>query len=173
MRARRGFVGICTLLLMSAPAVAKVAAQPFETLVAESGHIVLAKVSAVEGRGKKRLVAKADVLEVWKGPDLQEVMFSASPAWTCDISEAKVGETVVLFLGVAKPGELVYISHSGRGRMPVREVKGRFYADIWHEVILPEATPTIEGPGSSVIRSIDLLLLKDLVLEHAKTDDEE
>jgi hypothetical protein len=175
MRVRALLIGICILILMFTPSTAKVAGERFEKLVADSGQIVLARVYAVEKRAKNRMVAKAEVLEVWKGPTRQEVLFNASPTWTCDTSDAEVGETAVLFLGIGKPGKLVYISHDGRGRMPVREVDGKSYADFWPEVILPEATPTIHGPWPeySFIRSVDLILLKNLVVQHTKTDDEE
>ena len=168
MISNRFGLGALLVLMLGAsagPAFPKVAAARLETLVAESGHIVVAKVYAVEETGQGQRRALAEVLDVWKGPDRREVIFNASPTWTCDISGAEVGEQVVLFLGVGRPGELVFIANSGRGRMPVREVKGKLYADLWADVVLPEGTPTIDGPRPeySFIRSIELSLLRELV----------
>jgi len=165
------------LVASATPAFATVAAMSLETLVADSGHIVVAKVYAVEDSGKGRRRARADVLDVWKGPNRREVIFNATPTWTCDISGATEGEQVVLFLGVGEPGELVYIWHSGRGRMPVREVKGKLYADLWDDVVLPEGTATIDGPRPELtfIRSIELSslgeLVRQIIAEHGKRED--
>ena len=63
---------------------------------------------------------------------------------------------------------------SGRGRMPLRDVQGRSYATIWvNDVLLPEGTPTIDGPDEKyeLIRSIELDLLKKLVSEAVNAND--
>ena len=163
------------LLCFASSAHGKVAATSIEELVAESGLIVVAKVRSVETVSGGKRAARAQVQEVWKGPHHREVLFNASPTWTCDISEAKVGEEAVLFLGVGKPGELVYISHSGRGRMPLREVSGKRYATLWvGDVILPNEAATIPGPENeySFIRSIELDSLKSLVQRLVLTNGE-
>ena len=86
--------------------------------------------------------------------------------WTCDISDAKKGEEVVLFLTRTKGGPGLEICHSGRGRMPLREVRGKTDATLWvFDVRLPEGTATIPGlePEYSFIRSVELAKLKELV----------
>ena len=75
---------------------------------------------------------------------LREVEFLASPTWTCDISEARDGEAVLLFLCKSKHSRSYVIAHSGHGRMPLRQVNGKNYVDI-SEIRLPDGTPTIEG----------------------------
>lgn len=72
----------------------------------------------------------------------------------------------MLFLGLGEPGELVYVWHDGRGRLPIREVNGKRFATLWvGDVRLPEGTPTIDGPEQqyTFIRSIELSILRDLV----------
>ena len=88
------------------------------------------------------MVATA-VVETWKGSELREVRYYASPSWTCDTSFAKKGERVVLFLTKQKDSKLLRITHSGRGRMPMRDVKDKRHATISDDVILPDKTPTI------------------------------
>src|SRR5688572_17287547 len=84
-------------------AFAKVASISFEQLVQNSDIIVVAKVESVSHPLIGKRYAKAKVMEVWKGTQTERVEFLASPTWTCDISEAKKGETVLLFL--TKGGE--------------------------------------------------------------------
>ena len=108
-------------------------------------------------------VATARVLEVWKGNAGHEVRYVASSTWTCDISEAKVGERVVLFLMKPKDWPFMLIEHSGRGRMPIRDVEGKLYATIWaKDVRLPKGFMTIPGPETNYefIRSVGLSRLR-------------
>ncbi len=155
-------------------AQANVMPEPLSDLVVPSDQIVLARVISVsEGAdGLKR--ARADVREVWKGRPDKEVTFLASRTWACDISFAEAGESVVLFLVWSESrGEFV-IALSGRGRMPLRDVQGRSFATIWvNDVLLPEGTPTIDGPDEDYesIRSIEFDLLKKLVSEAVNASD--
>jgi hypothetical protein len=163
---------------MSLPGVvlAEVAEIPLKRLVAQSDMIVVARVTKVEdGRADVKTeddrffprvkVATAEVIETWKGTPLREVRYVASPLWTCDISDAEMGERVVLFLRSRKGSPIMMIAHSGRGRMPLREVEGKTYATCWDEVALPKGTTTIPGsePKYSFIRSVELTTLKELV----------
>jgi hypothetical protein len=163
---------------MSLPGVvwAEVVEIPLQKLVAQSDLIVVARVTKVEDgpadvkteddRFFPRVkVATAEVIETWKGTPLREVRYVASPLWTCDISDAEKGERVVLFLGSRKGSPIMMIAHSGRGRMPLREVEGKTYATFWDEVELPKGTATIPGPEPkySFTRSVELTKLKELV----------
>ena len=144
---------------------AKVAATPLDDLATRSELIVIAKVESIEkARGSKQY-AKARVTEIWKGAQTESVEFLASPTWTCDISEAHKGETVVLFLTKTGKSRSYQIAHSGRGRMPLRAVGDKSYATFWNDVILPKDTPTIDGPDPkwSFIRSIEVSTLRELV----------
>jgi hypothetical protein len=179
-RARNVIVG---LVLVSFPTLlcAMVAEIAFKELVVHSDLIVLAKVLTIEETppetksGDDRIppvkVATAQVIETWKGAPLREVRYIASPLWTCDSSSAERGERAVLFLENRKGSPIMVIAHSGRGRMPLREVEGRSYATIWSEdVQLPKGTATIPGPKPkySFIRSVESSTLKELVRESSR-----
>jgi hypothetical protein len=144
-------------------------------LVAGSDLIVVAKVTKVEDgpadpkprdeRFSAVRVASAEVIETWKGAPVREVRFRASPIWTCDISTAKEGEEVVLFLTRGEGKPIMMIGHAGRGRLPLRVVQGDTYATFWDDVRLPDGTATIPGPEReySFIRSVELTRLRELV----------
>jgi hypothetical protein len=152
------------MLLAASALFAKVASIRFEELVESSDLIVVAEVDSVNRSLLKRY-AQARVTEVWKGAETASVEFLASPTWTCDISAAIEGERVVLFLTQGKRPGSYTIAYSGRGRMPLRTVDGVVYATFWPDVILPEGTPTIDGPEPewSFIRSIEVAALRSLV----------
>ncbi|MSR64609.1 MAG: hypothetical protein EXS18_02380 [Verrucomicrobiae bacterium] len=152
-------------LLAAAHCFAKVGGMRVEDMVRQSELIVLAKVESIEGAGGGKRYAQARVVEIWKGAQTETVEFLASPTWTCDISEAKKGETVVLFLCKSDKSRSYQIFLSGRGRMPIRTVKGKTYATLWPEVGLPKDTPTIAGPEPKwdFIRSVEVSTLRDLV----------
>jgi hypothetical protein len=171
MKCRLAVHGLLVIGLVLSPSVvwARVVNITLKELVDRSDLIVLADVVKVEdGPADLKLgeevvtrikIATAQVLEVWKGNAGRQVRYLASRTWACDVSQAKVGERVVLFL--AKPNDSPFraISHSGRGRMPIRDVQGRLYATIRAEdVRLPKGFMTIPGPESKYdfIRSVDL-----------------
>lgn len=85
--------------------------------------------------------------------------------WTCDISDAKKGETVLLFLTKGGEARSYAIAHSGRGRLPLRTVDSKSYATFWPDIRLPKDTPTIDGPEPKwdFIRSVEVETLRDLV----------
>jgi hypothetical protein len=153
------------VLLSASSAFAKVGYSQLSNLVSECDLVVVAKVEKVNHPIIGKRHAKASVVEVWKGAPTASVEFLAEPTWTCDISDAKKGETVVLFLYKEEKSSRYEIMHSGRGRMPQRNIDGKTYADYWTDVRFPEGTPTIDGPDKeqSWIRSIEVSTLKALV----------
>ena len=153
------------MLLTATQSFAKVVSVQFSNLVANCELIVIAKVESVTSPLIGKRYAKARVTEVWKGTNTATVEFLASPAWTCDISEAKKGETVLLFLTKSDKSRSYAIAHSGRGRLPLRTVSGKSYAAFWPDVILPKDVPTIDGPEPKwdFIRSVEVDVLRDLV----------
>ncbi len=167
MRLRIGlFASLTVISLIPSLARAMVAPIKFHELVANSEVIVVAQVTKIDIRGKDEEIATARVVQTWKGTPGAEVRFLASPTWTCDISDAEIGEHVVLFLTRSKDSAILIIAHSGRGRMPLREVEGKSYATIWaDDVILPEGTSTLPGPKPEYdfIKSIDISVLKKMV----------
>ncbi len=174
---------ISAIVLMSIPTLlwAAVADITLKELVVRSDVIVLAKVLTVEDgptdikaesdRFPPVKVATAQVIETWKGSAARDVRYVASPLQTCDISDAKKGERVVLFLKNRNGSPILMIAHLGRGGMPLREVGGKTYATLWTEdVLLPKGTATISGPEPkySFIRSVELSKLKELVRENSR-----
>jgi len=170
-------------VVMSFPTLlwAAVADITLKELVIRNDVIVLAKVLTVEDgptdikaendRFPPVKVATAQVIETWKGSPVREVRYVASPLQTCDISDAKKGERVVLFLKNRSGSPILMIAHLGRGGMPLREVGGKTYATLWTEdVLLPEGTATIPGPEPkySFIRSVELRKLKELVRDSSR-----
>jgi hypothetical protein len=91
------------------------------------------------------------------------------------VSQAVEGEQVILFLFPAQGEEPAVLVFLGRGRMPIREVKGKQYADYSDAIAYPLATPTIDGPkrGDSFVRSIELQRLKKLVMAPEKCWEED
>jgi hypothetical protein len=169
------------LVILPTSVDAKVERITLKKLIDNSDLIVVACETKVEdGPAKLNLgenvrspikVATARIVEVWKGKAGPEVRYIASPTWTCDISEAKVGEPVVLFLSKSKSVPFMLIAHSGRGRMPIRDVKGKRQATIWViDIGLPRGVKTIPGPEPEYgfIRSVDFDDLKQSVRQAAK-----
>jgi hypothetical protein len=163
---------------------AEVARITLSKLIDTSELIVVARETTVEdgpanvnlerGAASPVKVATARIVEVWKGKTGHEVRYIASPTWTCDISEAKVGEPVVLFLRKSKTEPFMLIAHSGRGRMPIRDMNGKRQATIWViDVELPRGVATIPGPEPEYrfIRSVDVDDLKQAVSQAAKNRD--
>lgn len=152
-------------LFTATQSFAKVASIHFSNLVANCDLIVVAKVESVSSPLIGKKYAKGIVTEVWKGTNTATVEFLASPTWTCDTSEAKKGETVLLFLTKGGKTRSYAIAHSGRGRLPLRTFTGKSYATFWPDVILPKDVPTIDGPEPTwdFIRSVEVTLLRDLV----------
>lgn len=182
----------------------------FDELVRYSDSIVVARVTSVtrldrpEGERKTDSsraldqwrsegtvrVAEAEVLRVVKGERATtKVHFLAQATWTCDISDAKVGETALLFLResswVADEGPtlraalrestggsaMFVLMHSGRGRMPIRQVGASDFATYWTDVVMPKELENVDGPEpeySGFIRSAALADLEKLALEAAK-----
>lgn len=94
-----------------------------EMLTRSATLVVVAQVENVTEKGNVR-IATARVIDVWKGQSEGIVQFRASRSWTCDVSNAIPGETVVLFLvDNAQIGETA-IAYSGMGRLPVTKAEG-------------------------------------------------
>jgi len=176
---------ISALAILPTSAEARVAPITLKELVDSSDLIVVAYETKVEDRpGELKLgeedvirspikVATARILEVWKGKTGPDVHYIASPTWTCDISEARVGEQVVLFLSKSEGVPFMLIGHAGRGRMPIRDVEGKAFATIWtHDIRLPKGVMTIPGPETKYefMRSVELSQLRWTVGAMDRTD---
>jgi hypothetical protein len=117
----------CTTLLctfISTASYGYSAVVDLDDLIAEAEMIVVVKVKSVRVTGNapaEQKIATAEILDAWKGEGVEPTIdYVASPGWfSCDTSDARVGETVVLFLARDQPGERFRIAHFGRGRMRV------------------------------------------------------
>jgi hypothetical protein len=162
-------------------AQAKVAPGKLEDMAGSSDVIVLARVEEVISVRDLK-VARAVPQEVFKGSLKQESFsFVASPTWACDISDAVRGETALLFLrrakgstvsldGLGKPAvtidhtPLYRIAWSGRGRMPLRMLRGERYTTLWTgDVILPRGIETVPGPEARYASFIRSARLSDIL----------
>jgi hypothetical protein len=123
---------IAVVISLSQP-IAALTRAPIATLTGlavSADVIVVAKVERVSADAGGGRLAEARVLEVWKGKPDPVVTFRASKSWECDVSDAREGETVVLFL-VRKPRTTVMsISYWGQGRIPIREERAKARADL-------------------------------------------
>ena len=119
----RTFVAL-SLSLLAPSAFAYSAVINIADLIAMSDVVVLAEVfdvRSVRESGMEVTMAMADVRATWKGRvDGSTVEYVASPGWfLCDTSDAKSGETVLLFLKKDPADGRLHIARYGRGRMPV------------------------------------------------------
>jgi hypothetical protein len=170
-------------VLLAGLANAKVAATTLAELAKRADQILVGKVVALHNPGGHR-VAEVEVVRVIKGPPTLEAFFVLAEAtWTCDISEAKKGETALFFLA---PGEdfeasrgfwraldrlrrgapFFQIEWSGRGRMPLRQVDGVDFVTLWtSDVRLPKAIETVDGPEAEYASFIRSVRLDDILAE--------
>jgi hypothetical protein len=102
-----------------------------------------AELKSTDPRMPALQVARALVIENWKGKSVREVRYIASPTQICDVASAQVGEQVVLFLEKRADSEMMNIAHVGRGRMELRVVGTKMYGALSSKVILPKGTPTL------------------------------
>ncbi len=154
------FVHIASVVCAN-PADAKVRNIRLRELIKQSDYVLLARVSWVV-RFDGLHVAMADPIDVFKGePRLEPIYFVADSTWTCDTSTAVRGETALLFLTKAKSqrvdligrkpakvkaNPLYFISHSGRGRMPLKTIDGWPCVNVQSEVLLPASVQPIPRP---------------------------
>jgi hypothetical protein len=160
---------LLSVFIFAAPAIAKVSSMPIEELVTGSEEIVIATVTDVSSKPAphmKPIYASAVVQRTLKGSLAGAFRLRAYPTWSCDISEAVKGETVLLFLRRSDDGYFT-IQYAGRGRMPLRVVDGRTYVTLWDDVVLPKAVPTIAGPDPkyAFIVSVELAYIESLITQ--------
>lgn len=161
---------ICPAWLPSSTAEAMVIPPKLAELAQSSEVIVVAKVVSIRGIpvvGHRW--AKARVTEVWKGPSLTMVEYLISSNSACDISDAEPGESVLLFL-TASGRNGRSIAWEGRGRMPLRPLRGETYASYFTDVQFPAGTPEIdcgEGKGDGYGRAVELGVVRNLVKKAA------
>jgi hypothetical protein len=117
------FVAISLVFLICASVFAEAPVLTAKELFKSSDLVCLATVEKVETIGGKKF-GVARVTEVWKGKKTKEVRFRAFPEWICDTSDAKQGESVLLFLKLEKP-DIYGIVNSGQGKWSISYLVSR------------------------------------------------
>lgn len=127
-------------------------------LVSASDRIVLAVVTKVEpgSKGIKSTsspvkIATARVVETWKGSQVPEIRFVATPTEYCDISGAEKGEKLLVFLEPSVH-TVMKVAHLGRGQMTIQDIEHEPYAMIAKEVKLPAGTRIVTKSEKRVLK---------------------
>jgi hypothetical protein len=205
-RLPKPYVIFVIVLLLVGQSAAKVARTSLNELTARADLIVIGRVTRLI-QVKEVTVAELQVIRTLKGAHFAKLYYLAQPTWTCDTTDAEVGEESLFFfenyvfdpepasmafvkqssgkrgyeiksgaikIGFKEPlgfkGEIraltanspfLAVSWSGRGRMPIREIKGLKYVTLWTgDVNLPEDLKTIPGPErecAEFIRSVQII----------------
>lgn len=150
MTAPSKFCRILCLLAISTLAQAKVASIDLIRLANLSQLIVIGDVTAVRTVAGGQVASVKTIFFV-KGAAECPIAYVAEPTWKCDISEAIVGERVLLYLSPAaatgrtmfgqdlsvvtgackrKGIQLYVLSHSGRGRVPLKQARSIWIANV-------------------------------------------
>ena len=167
-RTKAILLGAIAWIALCQTAHSKVAQAKLADIIKGSDLIALGTVSEVV-KIKEYRVAKLKIEGVLKGEaQLQEAYFVASPTWTCDISNAKVGERGLYFFSPANGNleispshngrPLFLIAHSGHGRL-LRQPQGKFH--ISGAIILPEGFP-VERVYRAKGERLDLVSTSDI-----------
>ena len=131
----------------------------FEMLTRASSLIIVAQVENVTEKGGVS-IATARVIDVWEGQSAGTVQFRASKSWTCDVSKAIPGETVVLFLaGDAQTG-VTAIAYSGAGRLPVNNTEGTETVTLYGGLFTKAMKQEAGVPKETFSDEVSLALLK-------------
>ncbi len=168
-------VALLMASVLAVPAQARVARTTLVDLARNADAIVIARVEGVPSFDGLP-VARAVPTRVLKGNLGQGPLhFVAGPTWSCDMSTAVRGETVLLFLnraetdrfsrkGYRQPGArvpvkpLYTLAHSGRGRMPLRTVQGRTHVVLPFDVEAPGEVPVVPGKRGGRALSLERAL---------------
>ena len=147
-------VAVSLIALSACTASASVATISLTMLAQKSEVIVVADVTKIIDRAGTR-VAVVKVVKGLIGATAKDTLeFVAVKTWTCDISDAKAGERVVLYLnevtsragktmmgqqlglaraGSAKDGRALFtLAHSGRGRIVINRSKKGDWVGVEH-----------------------------------------
>ena len=148
------------ITLLSAEATLSRAIMPtFEMLTRSASLIVVAEVENVTVKDGVS-VATARVIDVWKGQAAETVQFRASKSWTCDVSKAIPGETVVLFLAGDAQRVVPAIAYSGIGRLPVNNAEGTETVTLYGSLFTKAMKQEAGVPQETFSSDVSLAILK-------------
>jgi len=187
-----------SLALATTPLPVSVGDITLANLVCYSDRIVIGQVEDVvpidrgvrlkgDRQSSPTSIALADVrvLRTLKGEGGSRVLYPAGGTWTCDITGALTGETVLLFLTTERVLEqegprfranvrrhlgkhpLLRVLWAGRGRMPLWSHDGSEHAVFWPEVVMPEDLEAGPGPDPTAdfIRALPIAVLAHRIEE--------
>jgi hypothetical protein len=171
------FLIAISILSLSQTSLGRGVMPTLEALAKDAQIIVVAYIEEVVGEQPEnttntsgvraitweRRVATARVLETWKGTAGEKVQFRASKSWTCDVSTAVIGETVVLFLVDDPKDSVMAIAYSGIGRLPVENNDGNSRVLLYGSLLSKEMKKLIDVPEDTFRSYVDVTRFKHQV----------
>lgn len=128
-------VPIFVLLCASTPA--RAAGTYLKRMAECSEAVIVAKVIRLTVREIRPESAQARILEVLKGDVEDTLQFSTCSTATDDISDAKMGETAILFLRRRSSSRPYELMQAGRGRFTTTRIGQTRYAQLPPDIIFP------------------------------------
>jgi len=123
------------LLLLQNVSSARIFGPSLNQLVQRSSWIGYVNVVNVEQKLFNRKIATAQVIETYKGQNIDTIQFRSNPQWTCDVSNAEEGQKCFLFLSKNKGRNL--ITWAGRGKFLVSKNDGHECFELQNDVLYP------------------------------------
>lgn len=159
----RIYLVVVILIASATSTLAKLGSFGLDEMICKSDIIVVGKVETLLPKTGAPTNATVRVIEKLKGTSDETIALNVLPTWTCDVSEAKANELILLFVRRDQNTGKNMIYGSGRGRMPIDEVGGKRYATFWPEVLMPTGIEIVAGPEPKFdfIRRANLANLKD------------
>jgi hypothetical protein len=171
------FLIAISILSLSNPSLGRGVMPTLEALAKDAEIIVVAQIEEVVGEQPEntanasgiraitweRRVATARVLDIWKGTAGEKVQFRASKSWTCDVSTAVVGETVILFLVDDPKDSVMAIAYSGIGRLPIEDNDGNSRVLLYGPLLSKEIKKLIGIPEDTFRSYVDVTTFKQQV----------
>ena len=179
---------LAVLVIVGSISFADIGPTKLETLIEGSDLIVLGKVTDVTTIGHGFKLASVEVTQTVRGQTDAKLRYIASPVTFEDISDARIGETAVLFLRKPKktPSEypedvleitrgqpLFFIAHSGWGRLVPVSIDGDnwIYFRLGHGILLPQKLLALwkQDPKDSNLGLVRVNDLLDFIEHYAST----
>lgn len=171
----QGFLIAILILSLPNPSLGRSVMPTLEALAKNAQIIVVAQIEEVaveqpENRTNgireiawERRVATARVLDIWKGTAGEKIQFRASKSWTCDVSTAIVGETVILFLVDDPKDSVMAIAYSGIGRLPIENHDGNSRVLLYSSLLSKEIKKLTGIPEDTFRSYVDVASFKQQV----------
>jgi len=155
----KDFIAFAVIVFLATNSFSETPLLTVSELYREADLVCVATVEQVlnEGINSKAKFANARIVETWKGPKMKNVKFRAYPVWQCDSSDAKEGETVLLFLN--KTDSKVYeIVNSGQGRWPLQSSEKTWMVKISEYDLMSDKEFSKQKDNSAMFKSRNIQL---------------